>query len=275
MRIKLLATLVAVAALTAGCDQGGAGKDESPATDDLAGMSQAEGGETLALDTEAKKLSYIFGQNIGNQFKAETIDIDIDVFARGVEDALTGAEPKLAEDEIMAALQSFQETKMAEQKKAFDEMSAKNKTEGEAFLAENSTKEGVVTTESGLQYKIVNEGDGASPAEESTVKVHYKGTLIDGSVFDSSYDRGAPATFGVNQVIPGWTEALPMMKEGGKWELYIPPSLAYGPGGAGSMIGPEQTLIFEVELLDASVEEGEDAAAEESGDKEPAAGGGE
>ena len=264
MRIKLLATLVAVAALSAGCDQQGGGQE----SDAVTGAPEAAGeraGKAVSFETQEEKLSYIFGQNIGSQFKAETIDIDIEIFAQGVEDALTGAEPKLAEEEVMAVLESFQAEKMAEQQEVFDELSATNKAEGEAFLAENAGKEGVVTTESGLQYKVVSEGEGPSPTEESTVEVHYKGTLIDGTVFDSSYERGTPATFGVNQVIPGWTEALPMMKEGGKWELYIPPSLAYGPGGAGNMIGPEQTLIFEVELLDANVEE-EEAGSAEAGD---------
>jgi len=243
MKIKTLAALVALAVLVVGCDKAPTEKTtEAP---------------PLELNTQEKKLSYIFGQNIGSQFKNETMKIDVDVFAMGVKDAVNDVEPKLAEAEVMEALQKFQEEKMAEQQKSFDEASEKNIAEGEAFMTENAKQEGVVTLDSGLQYKIIEEGEGAVPTENSTVEVHYKGTLIDGTEFDSSFKRGVPATFGVTQVIPGWTEALMLMKEGAKWELYIPPSLAYGPGGAGGLIGPEQTLIFEVELLKANVEEAE------------------
>ncbi|MGD9660522.1 MAG: FKBP-type peptidyl-prolyl cis-trans isomerase [Porticoccaceae bacterium] len=250
MKIKTLAALVALTVLMVGCDKAPTEKAaEAPAAE---------------LTTQEQKLSYIFGQNIGSQFKTETMDIDVDVFAMGVKDAMAGVEPKLAEADVMEALQKFQEDKMAEQQKSFDEASAKNIAEGETFMAENAKKEGVVTLESGLQYKIIEEGEGAVPTETSTVEVHYKGTLIDGTEFDSSFKRGVPASFGVTQVIPGWTEALMLMKEGAKWELYIPPSLAYGPGGAGGLIGPEQTLIFEVELLKPNVEE----QAEEATDTE-------
>jgi len=241
MKIKTLAALVALTVLMAACDK-------AP-TEKAAEAPPAE------LTTQEQKLSYIFGQNIGSQFKTETMKIDVDVFAMGVKDAIAGVEPKLAEADVMEALQKFQEEKMAEQQKSFDEASTKNIAQGEAFMAENAKKEGVVTLESGLQYKIIEEGEGAVPTETSTVEVHYKGTLIDGTEFDSSFKRGVPASFGVTQVIPGWTEALMLMKEGAKWELYIPPSLAYGPGGAGGLIGPEQTLIFEVELLKANVDE--------------------
>lgn len=247
MKMKSLATLVALTALVAGCDK-------SP---------EEETAKAVALETQEQKLSYIFGQNIGSQFKTETVKIDVDVFSQGIQDALAGVEPRLKEEEVMSVLQTFQEEKMAEQQKVFEELSTKNKAEGDAFLAENGKKEGVVTLESGLQYKVISEGEGPVPTADSTVEVHYKGTLVDGSEFDSSFKRGVPATFGVNQVIPGWTEALMLMKEGAKWELYVPPSLAYGPGGAGGQIGPEQTLIFEVELLKANVEEAkEDAGVE-------------
>ncbi|MFA5632078.1 MAG: FKBP-type peptidyl-prolyl cis-trans isomerase [Porticoccaceae bacterium] len=254
MKRKTLATLVALTFMVAGCDKG-PGDGETAHTGEVA----------ATLETQTQKLSYIFGQNIGSQFKAESMDIDVNVFAQGVRDAISEAEPKLGEDEVMAVLQAFQEEKMAEHQKVFEELSGKNKAEGEAFLAENGAKEDVVTLDSGLQYKIIEEGEGEVPTADSTVEVHYKGTLIDGTEFDSSFKRGVPATFGVNQVIPGWTEALLLMKEGAKWELYIPPSLAYGPGGAGGMIGPEQTLIFEVELLKANAEgeQQEGAAAQE------------
>lgn len=248
MNIKSMAAVLALIALIAGCDK----------------SVESEGAQTTPMTTQDQKLSYIFGQNIGTQLKSETIDIDVAILADGIRDALAEAEPKLAEAEVMEVLQAFQEAKMAEQQKTFDSQSEKNRQEGEAFLADNATKEGVVTLDSGLQYEVISAGEGASPGPEDTVEVHYRGTLLDGTEFDSSYKRGVPATFGVNQVIPGWTEALQLMKEGAKWVLYIPPSLAYGPGGTGGPIGPEQTLKFEVELLKASVvEDGVDQAKEE------------
>ena len=183
------------------------------------------------------------------------MDVDVTAFSAGVEDALSDAEPRLAQDDVIAVLESFQQEQIAEREAENSALADKNKAEGDAFLAENGKKEGVVTLESGLQYKIIEEGEGPSPGAEDTVEVHYTGTLIDGTEFDSSHRRGVPATFGVNQVIPGWTEALQLMKEGAKWQLVIPPGLAYGPGGTGGPIGPNQTLIFEVELLKAKVEE--------------------
>lgn len=257
MKLKRMAGIVAVAVLIGGCDQ---------ATKDRESSSEA------ALSTQEQKLSYIFGQNIGSQFRSESVDVDVEAFSAGVRDALDDAEPRLSEEEMMTVLEAFQEQQIAKQEAETAAAAEENKAAGEAFLAENAEKEGVVALDSGLQYKVIEEGEGASPAADDTVKVHYRGTLIDGTVFDSSYKRGVPATFGVNQVIPGWTEALQLMKEGAKWELYIPPSLAYGPGGTGGAIGPNETLIFEVELLDASVEEGEDAAAA-SAETEKSAGG--
>ena len=249
MRLKPIVAMTAAVLFLTGCEQGA--EQKAPAD---AAVSSTE------LTTQEQKISYIFGQNIGGQFQADGVAIDVDSFVAGINDAIAGNEPKLGEEETMAVVQQFQEEKMAEQQAEFDAMSEKNKTEGEAFLAENATKEGVVTLESGLQYKVITEGEGPIPTAESEVEVHYKGTLLDGTEFDSSYKRGVPATFGVTQVIPGWTEALSLMKEGSKWEVYIPASLAYGSGGAGAMIGPEQTLIFEVELLKAN-------AADESEEK--------
>lgn len=239
MKMNRLAALVALAVLVAGCE-----KAPEEKTDDA-----------VEITTKEQKLSYIFGQNIGGQFKAEGMDVDVTAFSAGVQDALSDAEPKLAQDDVIAVLESFQQEQIAAREAESNAMAEKNKAEGDAFLAENGKKEGVVTLESGLQYKILEEGEGASPTAEDTVEVHYTGTLIDGTEFDSSHRRGVPATFGVNQVIPGWTEALQLMKEGAKWQLVIPPALAYGPGGTGGPIGPNQTLIFEVELLKAKVEE--------------------
>ena len=239
MKMNRLAALVALAVLVAGCEK----------------APEAKKDEAVEITTKEQKLSYIFGQNIGGQFKAEGMDVDVTAFSAGVEDALIDAEPRLAQDDVIAVLESFQQEQIAEREAENSALADKNKAEGDAFLAENGKKEGVVTLESGLQYKIIEEGEGPSPGAEDTVEVHYTGTLIDGTEFDSSHRRGVPATFGVNQVIPGWTEALQLMKEGAKWQLVIPPGLAYGPGGTGGPIGPNQTLIFEVELLKAKVEE--------------------
>ncbi|KJS04955.1 MAG: hypothetical protein VR73_13335 [Gammaproteobacteria bacterium BRH_c0] len=243
MKLTSLAAVVTLAVFVAGCEKQAETKQEEVAE------------ATVEITTKEQKLSYIFGQNIGGQFKSEGMDVDVAAFSAGVEDALSEAEPKLKQDDVVAVLESFQQEQIAAREAEATEMAEKNKAEGDAYRSENSAKEGVVTLESGLQYKIIEEGTGASPSAEDTVEVHYTGTLIDGTEFDSSHRRGVPATFGVNQVIPGWTEALQLMKEGGKWQLVIPPDLAYGPGGTGGPIGPNQTLIFEVELLKASVEE--------------------
>lgn len=251
MKFKALASVISVAVLLTACNQSG---ENTPEAENQVGT----------LDTQSQKLSYIFGHNIGSQFKAEAMNIDLAIFKNGLEDGLNGVEPKLTEEEIIATLQSYQEEKMTEQQQAYEGLVSTNKAEGEAFLAEKAAEEGVITLDSGLQYKVITEGAGEKPTAESTVEVHYKGTLVDGTEFDSSYKRGVPATFGVTQVIPGWTEALMMMPEGAKWEIYLPPELAYGPNGAGAMIGPEQTLIFEVELLKANVGADSDAAEPES-----------
>jgi FKBP-type peptidyl-prolyl cis-trans isomerase len=172
---------------------------------------------------------------------------------------LRGDKPSLSDEQIAEVIKSFeiemkakQETMVAEQQKSVSAQSDSNAAEALAFLTANGTKEGVVTTDTGLQYRVLIEGDGAQPSVESTVEVHYAGRLLDGTEFDSSVKRGVPAQFGVTQVIAGWTEALQLMPEGSKWELYIPADLAYGPGGSGP-IGPNSLLIFEVELLQANI----------------------
>jgi FKBP-type peptidyl-prolyl cis-trans isomerase len=213
----------------------------------------------VSLESKAQKSSYVIGANIGGQLGGQGVEFDLPALTAGLEDALTGAEPRLNEEESHAAIQAIieeQQARAAEQQAAADAarvaLAEKNQTEGAAFLAENKDKEGVVTTDSGLQYKIIVEGTGDSPTAEDVVQVHYRGTLIDGTEFDSSYARGEPAEFPVTGVIPGWTEALQLMHEGAKWELYIPADLAYGSRGAGSAIGPDAVLIFEVELLKAN-----------------------
>jgi FKBP-type peptidyl-prolyl cis-trans isomerase len=204
----------------------------------------------LTLDTQKDKASYAIGMNIGRSMKKDNVDIDPEILARGLKDALTGAKPLLTDEETQAVLSSLQNDVRKRQQETFNQALAKNKEEGDAFLAANKGKPGVVALPSGLQYKVIQNADGPKPSATDTVVCNYKGTLIDGTEFDSSYKRGQPATFPVNQVIKGWTEALQLMPVGSKWELYIPSNLAYGERGTqGGPIGPNETLIFEVELL--------------------------
>lgn len=205
--------------------------------------------ETQVLKTEKEKLSYSIGMEIGSNLKRQAIDVEVDLLLKGLRDGFSGAKTLLTEQEARQILTAFQKEMVAKQKEAAKVLGEKNKKEGEAFLAENKKKPGVVTLPSGLQYKVIKAGSGKKPKATDTVKTHYRGTLIDGTEFDSSYRRGEPATFPVNGVIRGWTEALQLMEEGAKWQLFIPSHLAYGERGAGPLIGPNATLIFEVELL--------------------------
>ena len=219
-------------------------------------VSQANAEEKKSLQTTKEKQGYSIGVDIASKLKAQAIDIDADSLAQGLKDAFSQGKLLLTEQEmkeVLAGLQKELMEKQAERTKQIAEknkqLGEKNKKEGEAFLAENKTKEGVKTLQSGLQYKVIKEGTGKTPKADETVVTNYRGTLTDGTEFDSSYKRGQPATFPVKGVIPGWTEALQLMKEGSKWELFIPSSLAYGERGAGNTIGPNATLIFEIELI--------------------------
>lgn len=205
--------------------------------------------ENVVLKNKRDKESYAIGLDIGKNFKSQSIDIDPDVLAKGVKDVLSGNKPLMTDEEVQATMTDFRKEMTAKQTARVQEAGEKNKKEGERFLAENKKKDGVVTLPSGLQYKIIKEGSGAKPKPTDTVTVNYRGTLIDGTEFDSSYKRGQPASFKVTGVIPGWTEALQLMKTGSKWQLFIPPSLAYGERGAGRDIAPNATLIFDVELI--------------------------
>ena len=213
----------------------------------LAGSVVAE--EPVSLKSQKDKISYIIGLDIGNNLKRQGADIDLDTLLRGMKDALSGNKPLLSEDEMREVTTAFRQEMAKKQAEETKKLAEKNKKEGEAFLEENKKKEGVKTLPSGLQYKVITEGSGKSPTESDTVTVNYRGTFVDGTEFDSSYKRGEPATFPVKGVIAGWVEALPLMKEGAKWQLFIPPGLAYGETGAGNAIGPNATLIFEVELI--------------------------
>lgn len=205
--------------------------------------------EIKELKDQKEKVSYSIGLNIGNDFKTQGVEVDTNILLKGMTDALTGAQPMLTEEQIAETLTQLQKDMVAKQEAKAKEAAEKNKAAGAAFLEENAKKEGVTTLPSGLQYKVIEEGKGAKPTLESTVTVHYKGTLVDGKEFDSSYARNEPATFPVKGVIPGWTEAMQLMSEGSKWEIVIPSDLAYGERGAGPVIGPNSTLKFEVELI--------------------------
>lgn len=203
------------------------------------------------MATSFDKLSYALGLSMGNNFKASGIEsINIQDFADGVAAVYYGAEPKMSYDDAKAEIQRFFTELEAKQRAASEAMASVNAKAGEDFLAENGKRAEVRTTASGLQYEILKDGDGPQPSADDQVVVHYTGKLIDGTVFDSSEDRGTPATFGVTQVIPGWVEALQLMKAGSKWRLFIPSALAYGPQGAGGVIGPNQTLVFDVTLIE-------------------------
>lgn len=201
-------------------------------------------------EKELDRISYALGLSMGNNFKASGIEkIDFQDFADGVAAVFNGVAPKMSYDEAKAEIQKFFGEMEARQKEAASKMAEVNSKAGEAFLAENGQRAEVRTTPSGLQYEVLTEGDGPQPSADDQVEVHYTGKFIDGTVFDSSVDRGQPATFGVTQVIPGWVEGLQLMKAGSKWRLFIPSALAYGPNGVPGAIGPNQTLIFDVELI--------------------------
>jgi len=208
-------------------------------------VSQVNAQENLVLKSQKEKVSYIIGMEIGSNLKKQLADVDSTILAKGIQDALTNRKPLLTEQEIQETMAAFQKEMMVKQ----TEVAKKNKAEGEAFLSENKKKEGVKALPSGLQYKVIKAGTGKKPKSNDTVTAHYRGTLINGTEFDSSYKRGQPVSFQVSGVIPGWTEALQLMEVGAKWQLFIPSNLAYGEQGAGRDIGPNATLIFEVELV--------------------------
>ena len=201
------------------------------------------------LETLEQKASYSFGVDFAKRLEQQGIDLDIPALNRGIKDQAAGGELAFEQGEMDQFKAEYTGQLRAKLIKEQEALAAKNLEAGKQFLAENAKKEGVVTTESGLQYKVIKQGDGPSPGPEDTVTTHYRGTLIDGREFDSSYSRGQPATFPVNGVIKGWTEALQLMKVGDKWELYIPSDLAYGSAARSELIQPNSTLVFELELL--------------------------
>lgn len=197
------------------------------------------------IETDEQKLSYIFGVQVGQGLKNEGVDIEMDAFTAGIKDMLEGNKPQIDQASAQALVQQYQQKKQME----MAETAAKKQQEANDFLAKNAKEDGVVVTATGLQYKIIEEGTGKSPTAQDKVVAHYTGKLLDGTVFDSSHERGEPATFPVSGVIKGWQEALPLMKEGAKWQLVIPANLAYGDRGIGNVIGPNETLMFDIELV--------------------------
>ncbi|ADJ28039.1 FKBP-type peptidyl-prolyl cis-trans isomerase [Nitrosococcus watsonii] len=198
------------------------------------------------LETDAKKLSYLIGYQFGQNMQQQGIELDKQAFMLALEDALQQTPSRLSPEQAKAAMNAVQQ--QAQQKRT--ESGEKNKATGKDFLKTNKEKEGVVELPNGLQYRIIEQGEGKKPAAEDTVVVNYRGTLVDGTVFDSSYERGEPVTFKVNGVIKGWQQALQLMPVGSKWKVFIPSDLAYGERGAGRLIGPNETLIFDIELLE-------------------------
>jgi FKBP-type peptidyl-prolyl cis-trans isomerase FklB len=224
----------------------------------LAGQVEAQ--DASALKTQKDKVSYAIGLDIGRNMKKQEIDIDSNLLFKGLKEGLSGEKPLMTDQEVSDVMNAFRKDLMAKQQERQKLQGEKNKKEGAAFLAENKKKEGVVTLPSGLQYKVIKAGTGKKPKSTESVTVNYKGTLLDGTEFDSSYKRGKPASFGVTGVIKGWTEALQLMEEGAKWQLVIPADLAYGERGPAN-IGPNSVLIFEVELVSVQEKAAQDKPA--------------
>ena len=240
---------------------------KKPATADAAKTTGTKTASAApALNTKKEKVSYAIGADLGKKLKTSSIDVDPAILTRALKDSLTGAKSAMSDDDIRATLTDLTKDLQAKQQAAAKEAGEKNRKEGEEFLAANKTKEGVVALPSGLQYKILQAGTGPKPTASDTVVCNYKGTLIDGKEFDSSYKRGQPATFPVGGVIKGWTEALQLMPVGSKWQLFIPPDLAYGDRQAGPDITPVSTRVFEVELVSIQPKT---AAAPPTGEKAP------
>jgi FKBP-type peptidyl-prolyl cis-trans isomerase len=212
--------------------------------------AQTKKEQKMKLVSEQDSISYSIGQSIGKNLSDPNFDLNYEAVIEGIQDAMVNHTSIMSEEEMNKVMTAFNNKIMSKRNAVVNEMKEKNSALSQAFLEANKQKEGVKVLPDGLQYKVINSGAGASPSATDKVKVHYKGTLITGEEFDSSYRRGEPTEFGVNQVIKGWTEILQLMKVGDKWEVYIPSELAYGENGAGQMIGPNAALIFEIELLD-------------------------
>ncbi len=253
MKKSVLSIALIAAAGMSACNQSGTPAETAASVEAAAGA--------VALETTEQRLSYGIAYNFAQRMSQEGIDLDLEAFKEGMTHAASGVESRLSPQEIADEMTKFQEQAQASAQAQQAELAEANAAMSAAFLAENATADGVQVTDSGLQYQVLTAGEGEIPSLEDQVEVHYRGTLVDGQEFDSSYARNETVTFGVTQVIPGWTEALQMMPVGSKWKLAIPPELAYGNGGAaGGLIGPNAALIFEVELI--AIAEQQEAAAE-------------
>ena len=223
----------------------------------LLGCGGASLDQEVTLESTDARLSYGVGLRMGQRMSADGMQIDVAAYAAGLEDAMIGAEAKMTDEEINTEMSAFQERRQADAEAERVAQAQSNLEAGKAYMEEMSANEEVRTTESGLQFIVMEAGEGDNPVAADSVEVHYEGRLIDGSVFDSSFERGQTVTFGLTQVIPGWTEGLQLMKPGGKFKFIIPPELGYGEGGAGQMIGPNATLVFDVELISITPAEGD------------------
>lgn len=218
-------------------------------------LTFAVAAEKQAFETLEQRVSYAIGLNLGQDFKKRGIEIDPELLRQGVADAVSGSQPQMSQKQLQTTLQEFQQKMQKQEQQRRQKQGKANQEKGQAFMEKYKQKDGVKSLANGVMYRVVQEGSGPKPSVDDKVKVHYKGKLVDGSVFDSSYKRNKPAVFTLNKVIPGWQEALKNMPVGSKWEVVIPPEQAYGERGAGKMIGPNETLIFEVELLNINPEE--------------------
>lgn len=222
--------------------------------------------DKVDLDGDQAKLSYSIGATLGQGLSQDIQDLDVDAFSAAIKDVYEDNDMQMSQDDIRTTLQQYQQKKVAEQKAEQKKVADENQKKSEAFLAKTAKEDGVKTTDSGLQYKVLKSGDGKSPSDDDTVKVNYEGKLPDGTVFDSSYKRGEPISFKVGQVIPGWQEALKKMHVGDTWMLYVPADLAYGSAGTGGPIGPNQALQFKVELLAINPDDSQKDDASDAGD---------
>ncbi|SFR59907.1 FKBP-type peptidyl-prolyl cis-trans isomerase [Thiomicrospira sp. ALE5] len=206
-------------------------------------------GHASSLTTTSEQASYAVGVDLANNLQAQGINLDTDAFLTGLRDSLTGQALKLTPEQMQSALTRFQDELEISRNSELQALAEENLAKGEAFLAENAKKEGVVTLDSGLQYRIIEQGEGPKPTKDDVIIAHYRGELIDGTEFDSSFNRGTPIQFSLANVIPGWQEIIQLMQPGAKWQVFIPSQLAYGLQGAGNMIGPNETLIFEIHFI--------------------------
>ncbi|WP_165482678.1 FKBP-type peptidyl-prolyl cis-trans isomerase [Legionella gresilensis] len=261
MKMKLVAAAISLVVSTAFAapDSTNATNSTNSSANSTNASATTTSNTSTNLSSDMDKLSYSIGADLGRNFKKQGIDISPSAMAKGLQDGMSGGQLQLTDDQMKDVLNKFQKDLMTKRNAEFTKKAEENKAKGDAFLNQNKSKDGVVALPSGLQYKPLETGKGAKPGKDDTVTVEYTGKLIDGQVFDSTEKSGKPAEFKVSQVIPGWTEVLQLMPAGSTWEVYLPPSLAYGPRGIGGAIGPNETLIFKIHLISVKKSSGADA----------------